>query len=315
MSSRLLFILFATIALVVFAGVLWFRYTAGSAAVPRVAVGLPGEANATGEVGDMSIEEAGLFTGDRYKATRRNHLQNRVAYLRLSFSPIPASPEKIAAKIRPLLKRDVAAAGLPATAADDLAAAAGLVVARAAGLDDASYLRHLEDDLKFDLPTNTTPIGYIYQNYLNRRPPDLTAEDVDIGSIFSDLSSAAREYRNGAILARDWSLNRDGGYALRVGRPGPGGDANLLTPGMGEAAMGYWYGSLADGALLFYRPTTPPPNDGVWAHMLIIVRAEGGDAYPLEIRGWYDAPAAKWRIDLVTRRSSIQVGNAPPLVP
>jgi hypothetical protein len=127
------------------------------------------------------------------------------------------------------------------------------------------------------------------------------------------MADGMRTFRDGEILADAWSLS-PGGFALAIGRIGEWTNPSLLDTAMGADAAAYWNGSLAQGALIFHHPPRKRPPDAIGCHAIFIVRARNGDAYPLEVRAWLDEQTGSWWIDLVTRRSSIQVGNSPPLI-
>ena len=97
-------------------------------------------------------------------------------------------------------------------------------------------------------------------------------------------------------------------------------DVDLLFRQIPSEEVGYWYGSLAQGAVTIHRPAVEwrdrlqAHGRLLVAHAIFVVKSRSGDAYPIHARLWYDDQIGHWWIEQVSRRSSIQVANSPPLV-
>lgn len=313
----------ATILLVVFLYGIWQAFHTGN---PFTLPGSSQSAREQAGKGDMSVEEAGAFAGDRYRSARRNHLENRAQYLRLPFSPIPSTTAQVAESLKDPVRSELSRAGLSAreAEADRLCEALAAAIGRAAGLADEQYLASLPADALMAVPPNLTSAEMqgLYDVFLDdaSRPDFENPDSDDVRRIFADLSAMTRNHHAGAVLARDWSLT-DGGLVLLVDRVTPG-DVNFdfLMDQIKPGDSLYWYGSLADAAFMFHLPTTSrkerAESEGslLVAHAGLIVRSLSGDAYPILLRAWFDAPAGVWRVDGFSRRSSIQVGNAPLII-
>lgn len=277
---------------------------------------------------DMSVEEAGIYAAPKYRSARQQHLANRRQYELLAYSPM-VDVRSLAARLRPEVQSRIdsgseatrrAAARVGSPAIDELCLHLSALLCATGPSSYEQYLAALPPGRRFVLPRNDAAVRYACDQFAPKASGwvDLRT-DASLERVFRALFEASVDHAAGILRTAAYSVNPKG-FALTLDEVPPervGGD--LLSNVLVQRDLLYWFGSLAQGALIFTAPETAPEMAGagtrhLCAHAAFVVRAKGGETFPIHFQCWFDPSAGRWWLIQATRRSSIRAANGPPLV-
>lgn len=277
---------------------------------------------------EMSIEEAGNFAGPSYLTARQQHLSNRDAYRALASMPVPATVPDARSALKALVhgalesepadRAALAKPGLPANVRDQLVEHLAVVFMVASGLEQSEYLASLPAGSKVVVDPDSGPLRFVRDQFG-------VGSDADPKELFSGLYELNRGFREGANNASRWASANDG-FRLAVDWVKAGDDLDLIyreldsLPDASEAdrVYAFWFGMLAQGAIVCHQPPTPfeaAAGDRaiLLAHANLIMQS-ADDAFPVEVKCWFDSESQRWWTLAVARRSAIRLANGPPLI-
>ena len=319
------FTLLATAVCAALASFVVYQWTRESA--PGVQyVTIAGESQPQLVTSDMSVAEAGRFSGPKYLTARQQHLANRASYDRLDRTAVPAEVSAIARAALPTLRR-----ALGDTASDrkalidrrlprgvgvleELTEAFANLVRAAAGGSIEEYVSGSDAELASEFDKDK--VAYVYQEFDLGTPPQ------ELRRVFGQLYDLNRSYNDGENIIRTWSLSEEG-FVAAAGWCSREDSTDLLygefksrPPAEADRAMGFWTGRLVQGGLQFTngyeRMTLLPADETVLVIHVIFIGGTRNDSYPLECKFWYDTAKQHWQVLSFARRSSIRAGNNPP---
>lgn len=278
-----------------------------------------------GEESGVAISDAGQFTGAKYRGMRESHAKNQKLYAQLSFVSM-SSTSSLTAQLSNIIKRkldsdEYRAMALPPEALQALPAFLGRTIASRQSLSFDEYLQGLPPQLIAKEPTPSGMITDFYSFWMSDASPPQPLSDP------SALKRAAREmfekeqnHRGGGARLESW-VPDDSGFAVALQWLKPEKPAtDLLIDRLPEADLAFWYGQMAQGALVIFQPPTSWQDklkrQGrlLWAHVIMIVRTRDGDMFPLHIECWFDPETSQWHLYHASRRSSVRAGNSPPMI-
>jgi hypothetical protein len=317
----------ATVICFIVVGVIIHRYR-NPAPLGERTVSLAGSEEPVRVTSDMSPEESGRFAGPQYLTARQQHLANREAYLALPTVPAPTDLAAARKAMTPLVTdalsdpQDRAAMSdrrVSKEVADQLVGHLATVFMVASGLDHELYSSSLPPGAVVRVDPESGSLRVTYAEY------GLGSFGDDPRQVLRQLYELNRSFRDGENHAKRWAANPEG-FRAAAGWVRAGDDLDLFhrrelgsieDPLERERAYGLWLGSLAQGALVLTHPPTPFATTASESPVLVVhagmIVHSADDAYPLEATLWFDPQTQGWWTLSVTRRSSIRLGNGPPL--
>ena len=305
------------------AGGLAVRHLGRPAVESLAEVRLAGDAVPTPVTRDMDAGEAGPVAGREFTSARQQHLRNREAYRGVPMRDAPRDRREAEARVAVLLdgalrdapadRRAVRRAGAGAEPA--LAEALAAVHLAASGATFEQYRDLLPDGARIDADAAQTQLDRVFDQF-GRRPDAATPE-----ARFRAAYDLNRAHRGGASNAAAWPADGEG-FRLAAGWAGFGDPYPEIyrdfDPADAGRLAGLWYGSLAQGGVVVTAGPRDPADalaDGpqLIVHAAMIVRT-ADDWFPIDVTLWYDGESQAWYPLAVTRRSSVRLASAPPLV-
>jgi hypothetical protein len=277
---------------------------------------------------DMSVAEAGHFTGAKYRETRQQHLKNAARYQLLPFVVIPAQRDTLASALLSTLQRRLAskqrdqaiAATLSPEVLKGLSMHLALLLQATAGLGADDYLKGLPDSRVLRPPPNVDAMNAVLSEYGGSAlaEPNLASPKA-LRDAFERLAKLGCGFRSGGAQVVDWSADAQGLQCSIDWIRSEQDSRDLLWTRLPRQDLFYWYGMLAQAAFIFNQPpyawrdVLRRDRQVLWSQAIIVVRSRDGDVYPLHVQSWYDSAKQTWWLEQASRRSSIRAANGPPL--
>ncbi|CAN5327986.1 hypothetical protein BH09PLA1_BH09PLA1_13340 [soil metagenome] len=306
------------------------------------------------EVPEVVLSEIGGFAEADFAPTVQRYLGNLDDYKKLPLRAVssPAStlapsssvtssigadsataspdPKQIAAALKPFLvaglRDDPRSAELLARQAphviDGLCEHIALLVARCAGMPSDEYLSRSGSGAEMRIDSGQRELlQYVCSTFVHGRavPPE-SATQSEFRDFFKELYAVGLSFRSGSGRVVAWSQEPDGLICSIGEMPGELPDADLLTPRMSEAEQTRFYGSLSQAGLVINHPAGGKEvrerlgESVLRCHIILIVKTQGNDYYPLVFRSWYHPTSRRWWLSGANRQVSPRMATTPHLV-